>query len=131
MVMKYIRFTLRFIGTVQVLLGLVFMIFPNQFATLVGLELPPDWVLWMFGNMGARFLGFGYGMFLAANDPVKHRSWIVVMLFIQVIDWIFVVYHLLVHSISLSQAATAPVFPLVFVAVLGYYLLNTRTETSP
>ena len=125
--MKVLQYTLRFIGLVQIVLGLIFLFVPNQFASAIGLEIPPAWVLWMFGDMGARFLGFGIGMFVAANDPVNNRSWIVIMAFIQVIDWIYAIYHLTVGSITISQAATAPVFPIFFVGIISFYLLRTTT----
>lgn len=128
--MKFLQITLYFIGFVQAMLGLVFLIIPNQFANSLGLAIPPVWVLWMFGNLGARFLGFSIGMFVAAKNPSKHRDWILIMIFVQVIDWIYVMWHLIQQSVTLAQVATAPFFPVIFVAILGYYVLKNDLEVN-
>jgi hypothetical protein len=71
---------------------------------------------------GARFLGMGYGMFVAMRDPMKHRAWIQAMIGIQAIDWLATIANLLSGAISLSQASTATFLPIVFiVALLVFY----------
>ena len=66
---------LRFIGVVQFLFGLLFTLAPTAAGALLGLTpATPAWVAWLFVMMGARFLGYGFGMFVAARDPIANQS---------------------------------------------------------
>ncbi len=113
-----LRFTLRFIAVVQVVLGLGFLFAPEGMATALGLAATPGWANWMFGMMAARFLGYGYGLFVAAQDPGAHLPWLRSMLVIQLIDWVVTVKYLLAGAVTLAQVNTASFLPLVFVALL-------------
>src|SRR3982751_631315 len=87
-----LRYTLGFIGVVQLILGLVFLFIPGQFASLVGLTVVPSWVPWMFAMFSARAFGFAYGMFVAMREPKAHRTWISAMILVQAVDWIVTIY---------------------------------------
>jgi hypothetical protein len=113
-----LRYMLGFIGIVQVILGLVFIFIPVQFAGLVGLPATPPWALWMFTMFGARALGFAYGMFLAMRDPVQHLAWIRAMIVVQAIDWLGTAYFLLNGSVTLMQVTTAAFLPIIFIVGL-------------
>lgn len=109
--------TLVLIGVVQVVLGVVLLV-PGLAATLLDLDPAPGWVDWMLVMFGARALGFGYGMVLAARDPAAHPGWIRAMIGIQVIDWVGTIGYLLAGQVTLAQVTTAAFLPVVFVAVL-------------
>jgi len=113
-----LRYTLGFIGVVQVILGMVFIFLPTQFAAMLGLADTPPWALWMFSMFGARALGFAYGMFLAMRDPAQHTGWIRAMIVVQAIDWIATAYFLMNGSVTLIQVSTAAFLPIIFIAVL-------------
>src|SRR5258708_39285642 len=90
-----LRVTLGAIGIVQLILGIIFLFAPAQFAAVIGLSVTPAWVPWMFAMFGARALGFAYGMFLALRQPEEHRAWIGAMIAVQAIDWIATIYFVL------------------------------------
>jgi hypothetical protein len=113
-----LRITLGAIGIVQLILGIVFIFAPAQFATVLGLATTPTWVPWMFAMFGARALGFAYGMFLALRNPQDHRDWIGAMIAVQVIDWIATIYFLLQGVVSLPQVSGASFLPIIFLIVL-------------
>ena len=119
--MKVLQYTLQFIGIVQLILGVIFLLFPRQFISLNDLESPPDWVFWLFAQMAARFIGYGIGMFAAAKDPVKNRLWIQTMIAIQAIDWLSTIYYIINDSVTLAQVTTAPILPIIFIAILLKY----------
>lgn len=119
-----LRYTLGFIGVVQVILGLVFIFLPSQFATMLGLAETPPWALWMFSMFGARALGFAYGMFLAMRDPAQHSGWIRAMIVVQAIDWLATAYFLLNGSVTLMQVSTAAFLPIIFIVVLVRWYPN-------
>lgn len=111
-------FMLRFVAVVQWFLGIGFLLAPAGLATLLGLALAPTWTAWLFAMMAARFLGFGYGMWLAARDPRRHVHWINAMLVIQAIDWLATLYYLAAGAVTLGQVTTAAFLPVVFIVVL-------------
>jgi hypothetical protein len=118
MKLSILRITLGAIGIVQLILGVVFIFAPAQFATVLGLATTPSWVPWMFAMFGARALGFAYGMFLALRNPQEHRDWIVAMIAVQVIDWIATIYFVLQGVVTLPQVSGASFLPIIFLIVL-------------
>ena len=87
---------LRVIGVVQVFFGVLFVLAPTRAGDVLGLGADPPRAgsPWLFVMMGARFLGFGAGMFWAARDPAAHVGWIDAMIGVQVLDWIGTVVFL-------------------------------------
>jgi hypothetical protein len=113
-------FTLRFIALVQLVLGVGFLMAPADMVSLLGLAVTPGWANWMFGMMAARFLGFGYGMLIAARQVAGNVAWLRAMVAIQLIDWAVTVKYLVSGAVTLAQVNTASFLPLVFVALLWW-----------
>ncbi|MBU6297062.1 MAG: hypothetical protein KGJ79_01370 [Alphaproteobacteria bacterium] len=110
--------TLGLIALIQLILGAAFLAAPERTAQVLGLAAAPGWTNWLFGMMAARFLGFGYGMAVAARDPQGARSWIKAMIAIQAIDWFVTLKYLNAGAVTLAQVSTASFLPVVFVVVL-------------
>lgn len=120
--MKALRATLIVIGTVQLFFGTAFLISPTTAAQVLHLgPAAPPWATWLLAMMAARFLGFGYGMFVAARDPYGRVAWINAMIGIQAIDWIATLAYLIPGTLSLTQVTTAAVAPPLFIAALLAY----------
>lgn len=111
--------TLWFIAAVQFVLGAAFLAAPERTAQLLSLSVAPGWANWLFGMMAARFLGFGFGMGVAARRPSEARPWIAVMIGVQAIDWIVTLKYLALGTVTLNQVSTASFLPVMFVAVLS------------
>lgn len=117
--MRPLRITLVTIAVFQLALGLLFLLSPAGAATLFGLEpAAPAWARWLFAMMAARFLGYAYGMVLAARDPAGSLGWIDSMIGIQVVDWVATLAYLAAGDLTLAQVTTAAFMPVVFVAAL-------------
>jgi hypothetical protein len=117
---RTMSFTLGFIALVQLVLGVGFLVAPASMASLLGLAVTPDWANWMFGMMAARFLGFGYGMLIAARQVAGNVAWLRAMVGIQLIDWVVTMKYLVSGTVTLAQVNTASFLPLVFVALLWW-----------
>ena len=115
--MKPLPVLLRVIGVVQLLFGALFLLAPTYAGDLLGLGAsPPPWVPWVLVMTGARFLGFGYGMVVAARDPATHVAWIDAMIVVQIADWLGTLVFLARGDIPMPNVASAVVLPVVFVA---------------
>jgi hypothetical protein len=120
--MRPLSITLTIIGVFQLALGAAFVIAPAATASLLGLTpSAPGWANWLFAMMGARFLGYAYGMFRAARDPQGAIPWIDSMIAIQAIDWVATVVALSAGDVTLQQVTTAAAAPLLFIAALAYW----------
>lgn len=118
------RPTIWLIAAVQFILGAI-MLVPGLFEGLIGLEDAPGWVDWLFAMFGARAIGYGVGMSLAARDPDRHRSWIVTMVGIQAVDWVATIAYLAAGTVTPAQVTTAAFLPVVFVVILVAGLRRT------
>ena len=117
--MRPLRLTLIVIGVFQLVLGILFLAAPGPTAELFGLTPDaPAWVHWLFAMMAARFLGYAYGMFVAARDPLRNTSWITSMVAVQAIDWIATVSFLARGDLTLHQVTTAAFMPVLFIGAL-------------
>jgi hypothetical protein len=117
---RILSFTLWFIAIIQLVLGAGFLVAPDGMASVLGLAAAPGWANWMFGMMAARFLGYGWGMLMAARDPAGSLPWLRSMVAIQLVDWGVTVKYLLSGAVTLAQVNTASFLPLVFVALLWW-----------
>lgn len=122
--------TIVLIAVVQLALAIVFIIFPDRFAAMLGLEEAPPWTSWIFAQYGARALGFSYGMWLVLRDARRHVAWIKAMIAVQVIDWIGTVLALAGGHVTLAQVATAPFLPVLFVIVLAGELRRQKARRA-
>jgi hypothetical protein len=117
-----LKITLAVIGTFQLVLGLVFLIAPARAAAALGLTpVAPGWANWLFAMMAARFLGYAYGMFVAARHPERATAWIDMMIVIQAIDWIGTIAYLVAGDVTLRQVTTAAFMPVMFVGALLWF----------
>jgi hypothetical protein len=120
------RATILLIAVVQIVLGVLFLLFPAAFPVALGLPPAPRWTDWMFATLGARALGFAYGMLVARRDLVKNASWLVAMIVVQALDWGATVFSVFAGKVTLMQVSTASVLPLLFIAALLWELSRQR-----
>lgn len=125
---RLLRATLIFIALVQFLLGTAFLLAPHAAVHALGLSATPEWANWLFGQMGARFIGFGVGMLVAARNFAQAAPWIWTMIFVQAVDWIVTLKYLLAGSVSLPQVSTAPYFPVLFIMLLLIAMPRTAKQ---
>jgi len=128
---RLLRGTLFLIAIVQFALGIAFVLAPEASAQALGLPPATGWANWLFGQFGARALGFGVGMLVAARHIEQARPWIAGMILVQVIDWLVTLKYLYLGDIALNQVSTAPYFPLLFIALLWVAMPRRASDDHP
>jgi hypothetical protein len=118
--MRVLRATMITVGIIQILTGAIFLVSPARYAELLHLQpAGPAWVNRLLAMCGARFVGYGIGMFVAARAPWRNRVWIDTMIAIQVVDFIAIAGYLADGVASLRQFPVV-VLPLLWIALLGW-----------
>jgi len=113
-----LKILLRIIGGVQIILGALYLFIPMQFLAMMGHSVPAADIAYPLGMLAARFLAYGLGMFVIANDPEKNLFWINNMILIQAIDLVVGIFYTVSGVVRLSLSG----FPM-FNATLFIILL--------
>lgn len=119
--MQKLKYLLRVIGVVQLVLGLALLITPGFFLEWMGLSTPPSDINYMLGMLSARFIAYGLGMFYIARAPEENIFWINNMILIQVIDLAVGIFYTLNGTISLAVSAFAMFNASVFIILLSLW----------
>jgi hypothetical protein len=82
-----LRVVLGIVGIIKVVFGLTNLVIPTQFHEWVGYASIPPWAVFTARLGGVRFLVLGFGMYLAIQDPPRHRAWIQAMIFVHGMDF--------------------------------------------
>ena len=128
--MRILRATLIVIGIIQIACGAMYLAAPGAVAGSLHLQpAAPPWVNWLLATAGARFIGYGIGMFAAARAPWRHRVWINTMIAIQAVDFIATAAYLANGVLPLGHVAAGLVLPWLWIAVLGWG--RRRAPTAP
>ncbi len=111
------RIALRVVGSIQIVLGLAYLLVPGQFLATMGHSQPAADLLYPLGMLSARFLAYGIGLWIISSDPVKHILWIRLMAFIQLIDLAVGVFYTATGIVPISLSAF-PMFNAIWIGLL-------------
>ena len=120
---------LMVVGVVQIMLGILYLIFPHELLRLMGHTVPMNDINYPLGMLATRFLAYGAGMFVIAKAPDEHRFWILNMVFIQVVDLAVGIFYTLNGTITLSLSGF-PMFNAMLIATLLWIWRPLRPDTS-
>lgn len=111
------RIALKIVGSIQIILGLAYLLVPDAFLLQMGHSLPAADLRYPFGMLSSRFLAYGIGLWIISADPVKHILWIRLMAFIQLIDLAVGIFYTATHVVPLSLSAF-PMFNAIWIGLL-------------
>ena len=115
------RIALRVVGSIQIVLGLAYLLAPNMFLLKMGHSLPATDLLYPFGMLASRFLAYGIGLWIISADPEKyiekHILWIRLMAFIQLIDLAVGAFYTATGAVPMSLSAF-PMFNAIWIGLL-------------
>lgn len=111
------RIALRVVGSLQIVLGLAYLIAPDALLLKMGHSLPSADLLYPFGMLASRFLVYGIGLWIISADPAKHILWIRLMAGIQLIDLAVGAFYTATGAVPLSLSAF-PMFNAIWIVLL-------------
>lgn len=115
--MKKLTILLRVVGVLQLVLGMAYLLAPGVFTEWMKLSPAPHDANYAYGMLASRFIAYGIGMFVIANDPIHNIFWIKNMILIQVIDLGVGIFYTARGVLSLSSSAF-PMFNAILIAGL-------------
>ncbi len=111
------RIALRFVGSIQIILGLAYLLVPNTLLIQMGHSIPSPDLLYPFGMLSSRFLAYGIGLWIISAEPEKHILWIRLMALIQFIDLTVGVFYTATGVVPVSLSAF-PMFNAIWIGLL-------------
>ena len=115
--MKKLNYLLKFIGTIQIILGMAYLFAPAFFLHSMGHSIPQPDIYYPLGMLAARFIAYGIALFIISSSPAQHVLWINVMILIQIIDLAVGIFYTSIAVIPLSLSAF-PMFNATWIILL-------------
>ena len=126
--MQKLKWLLMFIGVVQLVLGVAILLAPTLFFATMGYSVPPADLNYMFGMLAARFIAYGWGMFVIAQKPEQNLFWLNNMILIQVIDLAVGLIYTGRGAVPLAISAFPMFNATLFIALL--WLWHPQRQTA-
>ena len=111
------RIALKIIGSIQIILGLAYLLIPNALLAKMGHSAPQPDLLYPLGMLSSRFLAYGIGLWIISTEPEKHILWIRLMALIQLIDLSVGVYYTATGEVNMSLSAF-PMFNAIWIGLV-------------
>ena len=124
--MEKLTWLLRIIGSLQLLLGILYLFVPEWLLTTIGHSRPPVDLDYPLAMLAARFIAYGGAFWVIAQRPAQNRLWINNMVLIQCIDLAAGLFYTITGAVNLSLSGF-PMFNALWILVL---LLFWRPRSS-
>lgn len=115
--MKKLRYLLKFVGAIQIILGLAYLFVPALFLHAMGHTIPQPDIYYPLGMLAARFIAYGIALFVIARAPAQHVLWLDFMILIQAIDLLVGIFYTSTGVLPLSLSAF-PMFNAAWIILL-------------
>jgi len=115
-----LKIFLVIVGIVQLVLGVAYLLVPQQFLAAMGHSPTAADINYPLGMLAARFLAYGIGLLVMARTPERHAFWIVNMVFIQSVDLAVGMFYTLTGVVPLKLSAF-PMFNATLIAALLWW----------
>ncbi len=117
------------IGIAQLALGAIYLFMPQSFIAWQGLSAIGADIGFPLTMLAGRFIVYGVGMFVIANDPTKNRFWLYGMIAIQAFDLAGGLYYTFGGMVALENSAF-PMFNATWIIIGLALLRNTPTKNK-
>lgn len=84
--MQKTTWLLRVVGTIQIVLGALYLFAPGFILQSMGHTSPEADIYYPLAMLAARFIAYGAAFIYISGNPLQHKLWMYFMVLIQVID---------------------------------------------
>lgn len=116
--------TIRFIGVIQIILGIGYGLFMSSFLGAMGHSIPNSDIQYQFGMLAARFVTYGAMLIYIAPKYTSYRLILKGMAIIQGIDLLFGIILTIGGSITLQQSGF-PMFNAIWIGLFCAFISRT------
>jgi hypothetical protein len=108
---------LRVVGSVQLVLGLAYLLAPGAILASMGHTVPAPDLFYPLGMLAARFIAYGLGFWLISRQAGQNLLWVGLMALIQAIDLGVGVYYT-ASGVVPWQLSAFPMFNAVWIGLV-------------
>ena len=124
------RILARVVGFSQLALGFAVLFVPDLFFVTFGFSPAHPDQKYLFGQLGARFLAYGIGMFAVARSLEQNWFWWEMMMLIQGIDLAVGLWYSLLGGVSWSVSGFPMFNAAAFIVLMAWGRLAGARATS-
>lgn len=121
---------LRLVATLQVLLGVLYLVAPHWLLARMGHSPAAPDLAYPLAMLAARFLAYGLGLWCAARDPWRQASWIRLMALIQLIDLGAGLFYTATGVVPLALSAV-PMANAIWIAAVCWHAGGKSQANKP
>ena len=118
-----LKIALILYGAISILVGLAFIVVPNQVAaSMIGLEEMPESMLYFMMMGGVMDIAVGVWLIVAGRDPLRHITWVKFAILWCLLAVVAGVYSIIQGVVDFNQVGMMIILDAVFaVAFLALY----------
>jgi hypothetical protein len=105
--MNKVTWLLRVVGTIQIILGLFYLIAPGTMLQLMGHNAVSADIYYPLGILSSRLLAYGVIFLIISSEPARHSLWLQGMVMIQAIDLAVGIFYTVNGLVPLSLSGFA------------------------
>ena len=125
--MLKLKILLRVVGTIQIILGLMYLFAPAFILQNLGHSVPNEDIFYVLGMLAARFIAYGIAFIYISGEPIKHKLWIYFMILIQIIDLGAGIFYTTTGVVSLELSGFA-MFNASWIIILLYLFTSQAKD---
>ena len=121
---RALKVVLIVFGVVEILLGLLLVIIPNQAASMAGVSEVSGYLIYTMASLGMCLIAPGVFLIVAARNPLRHINWVKFAILWCILGVVGGLYSIVGGALDFShvgmQIIMDAVFALVFLALYPY-----------
>jgi len=127
--MRVLKMALIVFGVIHILLGLAFILAPNQTATMMGFGEIGEPAVYIAAICGVTFIAASVWLIVIARDPLKHITWVKFAILWPLLGIVVQLYLVVQGVVDFGQAGLGiiddAVFAVVFLAFYPYRAIRS------
>jgi hypothetical protein len=128
---RALKVVLIVFGAIEILLGLMMVIFPEQAASMAGASEVSGYLIYTMASLGVSLIAPSIFLIIAARDPVRHINWVTFAIVWCLLGALAGLYAVIRGAVEFSHVSIQIIMDIVFAAIfLGLYPYKAAKKSS-